>query len=544
MGLIVLESVIIAFSVLSIIPFADYLIDTDLNNPSKYTILLTNFLISINIEAGYLVFASIFVLSNLLRSFINLLIKYRVLKIKFSIQKSFANEILNKIFISKWTFFNSLSYGKIFNTFTKEIDFIGSASRSIGDVFSSFISIFTFIAIPIFIEPKMTLIIIISCIFLGLPFLILTKTSKKLGKERTEAGNKYYAKLTETIQSAKLIMGFGLGKKQTNINFNLLDDYFSKDLKSQFVNLVSIYLFKPLAIILLIMIFGSSFDLQNVPSYAAIFWSLYGALPLLGHVFNTAVVINNYQPSYNQIDEIIKRADKYIERNGEIKISNINDDIVFKNIKFSFEEKEVLKDLNLTIKKNKITVLVGESGSGKTTIMDLLMSLQKKDSGQILINGNDIESLDLKEFRKLVGYVPQDPVLFFSSIKANMMWPKENLNSNEIQEALKLANAYDFIMQFPKKLETLVGEKGTEISGGQRQRIALARAIVRKPKLLILDEPTSSVDLETQKLIKDSLIKISKFATIVITTHEKTTMEIADEIFEISQGKSNLLKSI
>ena len=125
------------------------------------------------------------------------------------------------------------------------------------------------------------------------------------------------------------------------------------------------------------MIFGSSFDLQNVPSYAAIFWSLYGALPLLGHVFNTAVVINNYQPSYNQIDEIIKRADKYIERNGEIKISNINDDIVFKNIKFSFEEKEVLKNLNLTIKKNKITVLVGES-SGKTTIMDLLMSLQKK----------------------------------------------------------------------------------------------------------------------------------------------------------------------
>ena len=147
-----------------------------------------------------------------------------------------------------------------------------------------------------------------------IPFLILTKTSKKLGKERTEAGNKYYAKLTETIQSAKLIMGFGLGKKQTNINFNLLDDYFSKDLKSQFVNLVSIYLFKPLAIILLIMIFGSSFDLQNVPSYAAIF-GVCGALPLLGHVFNTAVVINNYQLSYNQIDEIIKRADKYIERN-------------------------------------------------------------------------------------------------------------------------------------------------------------------------------------------------------------------------------------
>ena len=183
MGLIVLESVIIAFSVLSIIPFADYLIDTDLNNPSKYTILLTNFLISINIEAGYLVFASIFVLSNLLRSFINLLIKYRVLKIKFSIQKSFANEILNKIFISKWTFFNSLSYGKIFITHRNR--FYGLCFKIYWRCFFKFYKYFYIYCYFNIYRAKMTLIIIISCIFLDY-FLILTKTSKKLEKKEAE----------------------------------------------------------------------------------------------------------------------------------------------------------------------------------------------------------------------------------------------------------------------------------------------------------------------------------------------------------------------
>lgn len=538
-----IESIIIAFSVLSIIPFADFLLDPELTNPSKYTKLGIEFLNLFNIKPGYIVFASIFVLSNLLRSFINLLIKYRVLKIKFAIQKSFSKEILNKIFLSKWTFFNNLSYGKIFNTFTKEIDFIGSASRSIGDVFSSFLSIITFVAIPLIIEPKMSFLIIGCCFLLGLPFLLLSKTSKKLGQERTNAGNKYYAKLTETVQAAKLIMGFGLGGKQTKFNFELLDKYVNKDLNSQFINLISIYLFKPLAIILLIMIFGTSFELQNVPSYAAIFWSLYGALPLIGHIFNTAVVINNYQPSYNQIDEIIKRAEEHFEKNGQIELNDIKKNIIFENVGFSYGNKKILNNFNLTIKKNKITVLIGESGSGKTTVLDLLMSLQKKNAGKIKINDYEIEQLDYKFYRKLIGYVPQDPVLFFSTIKENMMWSKENLNNAEIIEALKLANAYDFIMKFPNKLETQVGEKGTEISGGQRQRIALARAIVRKPKLLILDEPTSSVDSESQHLIKESLNKITNFSTIIMATHEKSTIEIAHEIYEVYQGQSKNIKT-
>ena len=537
MVLIVIESVIITFSVLSIIPFADYLIDPSLNNPSKITIFFLKFLNYFSLNGSYVVFATIFVLSNLLRSCMNLLIKFMVLKIRYEIQKSFSREILKKIFLSKWNFFNNLSFGKITNTFIKEIEYIGTASRSIGEIFSSFLSIVTFLIIPLTIDTTLTILLILGCFLLGLPFLILNKTSRNLGKARTESGNTYYAKLIETLQASKLIMGFGLGKKQVNSNIILMENYFDKDLVSQFVNLISIYLFKPLAIILLILVFGIKFDLGNLPAYAAIFWSLYGALPLLAQMFNSTVVINNYQPSYNQINEIIERAENHFENKGSIKISSINDDIIFKDVDFSYGEVKILKNINFKLKKNKITILTGESGAGKSSILDILMSLQKKKSGYIFINNHEIDTLDLIHYRKQIGYVPQDPVLFFASIKENLLWSNEKSSDKEIIDALKLANAYEFISQFPKRQDTQVGEKGTEISGGQRQRIALARAIIRKPKLLILDEPTSSIDMESQLLIKKTLKKISSSTTILMATHDKSMIDVGDEIYKVSNGK-------
>ena len=212
------------------------------------------------------------------------------------------------------------------------------------------------------------------------------------------------------------------------------------------------------------------------------------------------MTINNYQPSYKQISNIINRAEKYFEIRGEKKIAELNDDIIFKNICFSYDGNQmILNKFNLTIFKNKINALIGDSGVGKSTIIDLLMGFQKAQSGEIFINQTKIEKLDLNYLRQNIGYVPQDPMLFHTSIKNNIMWAKNNhVSENQVVEALKQANALEFVMNFPKKLETTVGEKGTEISGGQRQRIALARALVRKPKLLILDEPTSSIDTESK----------------------------------------------
>ena len=252
-SLIVIEAFIIAISVLSLIPFADYLLDPSLTNPNKFTEILLNIFSKLGFTPSYFSFASIFVISNLVKAALSLLVKYRILKIKFSIEKSIAAEILNKILVTKWSFFNNFKHGKILKSLTKEINFIGVASRVIGETFASFFNILTYIIIPFFVNPFMTSLIIISCFLLGLPFLLLSKTSKKLGEERTLAGNNYIGKLNETINGAKLIIGFGLHNKEFNSNVSLLEKYISSDLKSQIVNLIATYLFKPLGIIILIL---------------------------------------------------------------------------------------------------------------------------------------------------------------------------------------------------------------------------------------------------------------------------------------------------
>ncbi len=217
--LLVLEAVLTSTSVLSIIPFADYLIDPTLKDPNVLTLYVLVILNFLNLEVGYLVFALIFILSNLLRAFAALVIKYKFLKLKFEIEKSISKQILKDIFQARWTFFNNLEYGGIFNSLTKEMSFIGSALRQIGEVFGSLFSLITYLAIPFFLDIQLSLFIFASCLLIGAPFLILSKTSKYYGKMRTLAGNEYLGKLSETFQAAKLILGFGRSNDEVKKKF-------------------------------------------------------------------------------------------------------------------------------------------------------------------------------------------------------------------------------------------------------------------------------------------------------------------------------------
>ena len=301
-----------------------------------------------DIQPSYFAFATIFILFNLLRAGASLLIKFKFLKLKFEIEKSISKRTLKQIFQARWTFFNNLEYGGILNSLTKEMAFIGSALRQIGEVFAGLFSLITYLAIPFFLDFKLSFYLLIGCFLIGTPFLILSKTSRKFGKQRTLAGNSYFGKLSEIFQSAKLILGYGKPKEELNKNFLLLDTYVKSDLKSQFTSLIAMYLFKPLAIIILIVAFGVNFDFQSLPTYAAFFWSFYGALPIVGTILNSVVVINNFTPSYQQIQNIINRSKDHYERSGEIILENSNFDIIINNISFKYEGKnELLKDCSL-----------------------------------------------------------------------------------------------------------------------------------------------------------------------------------------------------
>jgi ABC-type multidrug transport system fused ATPase/permease subunit len=216
--------------------------------------------------------------------------------------------------------------------------------------------------------------------------------------------------------------------------------------------------------------------------------------------------------------------------NGEIKVQHIN---------FNYPTRpdyNVLQDVSFTVAAGTTVALVGSSGSGKSTIANLLLRFYDLNSGTILLDGKNIVTIDLSDLRSKIAYVPQEVLLFAGSIKENIAYGKTNASNEEIMAAAKKANAYDFIMSFPEQMNTLVGERGIQLSGGQRQRIAIARAVLKNPAILILDEATSSLDSESEKLVQDALDNLMKDRTSIVIAHRLSTIREADKIVVLQKG--------
>jgi len=215
-------------------------------------------------------------------------------------------------------------------------------------------------------------------------------------------------------------------------------------------------------------------------------------------------------------------------------------DIIFDKVHFSYPTRpdiQVLKEVSLHIRSGQKIALVGHSGAGKSTITTLLLRYYQPQSGKITISGTDIEALDLKELRKHIGIVPQEVMLFGGTIAENISYGKPGASPAEIRDAARKANALEFIERFPEGFETLVGERGVKLSGGQRQRIAIARAILKDPRILILDEATSSLDAESERLVQDALDELMKNRTTIIIAHRLATIRKVDYIYVIGDGK-------
>ena len=213
--------------------------------------------------------------------------------------------------------------------------------------------------------------------------------------------------------------------------------------------------------------------------------------------------------------------------------------ISFKGLSFAYpmrKDELVLRDINIDISSNQLIALVGPSGAGKSTIASLLLKLHNPTNGKIFFDGREQDHFPLSAIRKQIALVPQDIFLFGGSIRENIAYGKTNATEEEIYDAALKANAMEFIDRFPGKLDTIVGERGTQLSGGQRQRIAIARAVLKNPKILILDEATSSLDSESERLVQDALEKLMTGRTSIVIAHRLSTIRNADQIFVMDKG--------
>jgi ABC-type multidrug transport system fused ATPase/permease subunit len=243
-------------------------------------------------------------------------------------------------------------------------------------------------------------------------------------------------------------------------------------------------------------------------------------------------------PSFYKIDQILGEvtAHQKVQEGSRI-FPGFTRDIVFSDVSFSYDGKTpVLKNLNLVIPKNRMTALVGASGSGKSTIVDLITRLIDPDRGAILVDGIDVREYTLQSYRQKLGVVSQEIFIFNDTVLANICYGSDEISLPRAVEAAKLANAHDFVVQLPDGYNAILGDRGAKLSGGQKQRIALARAMYKNPEILILDEATSSLDSESEKIIQDSISSIQKKYTVIAIAHRLSTIEGADTIFVIENG--------
>jgi len=249
-------------------------------------------------------------------------------------------------------------------------------------------------------------------------------------------------------------------------------------------------------------------------------------------------MINRATSSAHRVFEVMDTEPEIKKSDSPIKLSPLKGEIEFKNVSFAYDGiRKVLKDISFKVKPGEMIGLVGSSGAGKSTITNLIAQFYEHNSGSILIDGIEINKLDIDMYRQQIGMVLQDPYLFHGTILDNIRYADKTKSLSEVIDAARAANAHDFICRLPHGYETIVGERGLTLSGGERQRISIARAIIVDPKILILDEATSSVDSETEKNIQDALDHLIEGRTVFAIAHRLSTLRKANRIFVLQDGK-------
>ena len=291
-------------------------------------------------------------------------------------------------------------------------------------------------------------------------------------------------------------------------------------------------------IIVLLIVSVTSFHL-SMAAIITFFYVFSRIIPKLKQINGNYLQIMNMLPHFSKIHSLISLDDKKYLPDGDLEVKQLKKGILFNNVSFRYPatKSSALKNIELFIAKNKTTALIGKSGGGKTTLVELLIRHHDPVDGCIYVDNEDLRTLKSNDWHKLIAMVEQDPYLFNDTIYNNIRYGKIGAGMKEVQHAATLANAYDFIEELPLKYETVVGERGIKLSGGQKQRIALARALIKDPAILVLDEATSSLDTESEKFIQESIENLSNSKTIVIIAHRLSTIKQASWIAVVENGE-------
>lgn len=367
------------------------------------------------------------------------------------------------------------------------------------------------------------------------------KKMKRISRKTQEQISDLVIRLTESISGIKMIKAFRREELHTNRFKEENRRYYRISIKGARVSEYSKLVHEVIAGVglTIIMFYGFSLIYYNKMTFGE-FFSFFGAISMmLTPIQRIAAANNSLQQARASAERLFYLLDQDVEEDGDIELPSFKEGIVYRNVSFHYPgtKKKVLENINLTVKKGEVIAIVGRSGAGKTTLIDMLPRFYRPTSGVIMIDGIDINKLTLESLRRNVGIVSQDVILFNETVRDNILFGRLDATEEEMIEAARSAYAHDFIQEMPNGYDSIIGERGVMLSGGQKQRIAIARAILKNPPILILDEATSSLDTASELIVQKALNNLMKGRTTFVIAHRLSTIMNADRIVVLDRTR-------
>ena len=474
-----------------------------------------------------------------------------MIPIRTGIVKDIRNRIYNKILALPIGFFSEERKGDIIARMSGDVQEVEtSITSSIDMLIKDPILILVYFGILLFTSAEMMLFVIL---FVPLFVWIMGVVGKQLKRKSLEA-QRYWSdtmsQVEETLGGLRVVKAFNAEKKMS-ARFNSITEGMRAKVSRVSTRQVSAHPLSELlgtVMIMVVLAFGGIIiikgrgflgkDFMDASQFIFFMAILYSVIAPIKELSKATYGIPKGLASMERINRILEAKNPITDPAEPKELDNFSEAIEFRGVGFSYDgARQILDGIDLKIPKGRTVAIVGESGAGKSTLVDLIPRFWDVSEGSVLIDGKDVRDVQLKDLRALMGNVNQEPILFNDTIFNNIAFGVENATEEEVIAAAKIANAHEFIMEKPEGYQTNIGDRGTKLSGGQRQRLSIARAILKNPPILILDEATASLDTESERLVQEALDRLMHSRTTIAIAHRLSTIKNADEIVVMHEGR-------
>ncbi len=558
---VVSNMMVIVFSLVTfvmLIPFLNLLFGIDdlvttrpeIHLNAQSVIDFLNYIISkIILEQGKvdaLIFICLFLFGTFFfRNLFRFLAMFFLVKVRVHAVRDIRDEIYHKILILPLSFYNQRKKGDIMSRITNDVQEIDiSIMHYLEIIFRDPVTIIAYFVTLLIMSPQLTVFVMVLLPVAGYVIGTIGRNLRKESKVGQARFSGLLSVVEETIGGLRIIKAFtaigfsDIRFRELNKNYSrlMVKVFRTRDLSSPMSEFLSS------VVIITVLWYGGRLVLSDSGTITAAVFITYilifsQIIPPV-KAFSTGYYnILKGVASAERIFEILDAEEVIVEKENPVRISKFKEKIEYRKVSFRYQTDDVLNKIDIEIPKGKIIALVGPSGGGKTTFVDLLPRFYDTVEGGIYIDGVNIKDYRIDDLRSLMGMVTQESILFNDTVYNNIVFGKQGVTRDDVIAAAKVANAHDFIEAMEEGYDTNIGDRGAKLSGGQRQRISIARAILRNPPILILDEATSSLDSESEKLVQDALLRVMKDRTSIVIAHRLSTIKFADRILVLEKGR-------